>query len=256
MAPITTYVAIGDSFTEGIGDPNPASRNGVRGWADRAASQLAVQNPRFRYANLALRGHTMDQVLARQIGQAVSLDPDLITICAGFNDLVKMRTNLDAMMTRYAAALRELRDTGAQVVTFTAADVGTMPLFRRLRGRVAIYNELLRTTADELGLHIVDFWRFPEFHHHRMWASDRIHLSPLGHQQMAARMLDSLELPHRLSAGFSAPPALGLGAAAPGLRADVSWLTRHAAPWVVRRVRGLTPGAGIEPKFATLTPLT
>src|SRR4051794_27659529 len=39
--PFHRYVALGDSFTEGVGDPDPARPNGLRGWADRVAEVLA-----------------------------------------------------------------------------------------------------------------------------------------------------------------------------------------------------------------------
>ena len=99
----------------------------------------------MRYANLAVRGRTMDEILAEQIQTAVMLEPDIVTIYAGMNDLLVVRNDIDAMMARYADALKTLQQTGAVVLTFTAADLGTVPLFRRLRGRAAIYNELLRT---------------------------------------------------------------------------------------------------------------
>jgi lysophospholipase L1-like esterase len=250
-AGISRYVALGDSFTEGVGDPHHSSRNGLRGWADRVASQLAQHNPGFQYANLAVRGRTMDAVIADQIQPATLLNPDLITMCAGMNDLVKMRTDLDAMMARYAEALERLQRTGARVLTFTAADLGTVPLFRRLRGRSAIYNELLRAIADDLGIHIVDFWRFAEYRDPRMWDTDRVHLSPLGHQHMAGRVLDALSVPRMLSVApddLLAPPQPGTS-----FRADVRWATAFAAPWVVRRVRRMTPGAGIQPKSPSMT---
>ena len=79
MSAITRYVALGDSFTEGIGDPDPASRNGLRGWADVVAAHLAFHNPEFRYANLAIRGHTMDAVIAGQLRPAIILQPDLVS---------------------------------------------------------------------------------------------------------------------------------------------------------------------------------
>jgi lysophospholipase L1-like esterase len=251
MAAITRYVALGDSFTEGIGDPDPASRNGLRGWADRVAAQLAQHHPGFRYANLAVRGRMVDDVIADQIEPAIMLKPDLVTIYAGMNDLLKMRTDLDATMARYAEALGRLRRTNARVLTFTAADIGTVPVFRRLRGRAAIYNELLREIVDDLGLQLVDFWRLTEYRDSRMWDSDRIHLSPLGHEHMAARVLDALAVPHTLftSAEVIAQQSGRVG----GLRADVRWATMFAAPWVLRRMRRLTPGAGLEPKLSCLS---
>ena len=254
MVLFSRYVALGDSFTEGIGDPQPTSRNRLRGWADRVATHLAQRNPQFRYANLAVRGRTMDGVLADQIQAAVMLEPDLITICAGMNDLLTVRTDLDAMMARYAEGLKTLQQTGALVMVFTAADLRTVPLFRRLRGRAAIYNELLRDIAEDLGVQLVDFWRFTEYRDPRMWDRDRIHLSSLGHEHMAARVLDALAVPHQLATASADLPE------SPGpvvdMRANLRWAAAFAAPWVVRRVRRMTPGEGVEPKSWTLTEVT
>jgi lysophospholipase L1-like esterase len=248
------YVALGDSFTEGIGDPHPASPNGLRGWADHVANQLAQRNPDVRYANLAVRGRAMTDILSDQIQPAVMLEPDLVTIYAGMNDLLMLRANLDAMMASYAEGLKVLRQTGARVVAFTAADLGTVPLFRRLRGRAAIYNELLRTVADDLGVQLIDFWRFTEFRDPRLWASDRIHLSPLGHRHMAGKVLEALAVPHQLastSTQFLASPAPVVS-----WHANLRWAAAFAAPWVFRRLRRLTPGAGVEPKSRTLIEVT
>jgi lysophospholipase L1-like esterase len=245
------YVALGDSFTEGVGDPDPSRPNGLRGWADRVAEALALCNPDLQYANLAVRGRTMGDILAEQIQTATMLEPDLVTIYAGMNDLLLVRNDIDAMMARYADGLKTLQQTGALVLTFTAADLGTVPLFRRLRGRAAIYNELLRAIADDLDLQLVDFWRFSEFRDPRLWDGDRIHLSPLGHERMAAKVLDTLTVSHSLATASAAllassPPPVR------DIRANVRWATAFAAPWVAKRVRRVTPGEGIEPKSSTL----
>ena len=184
------------------------------------------------YANLAVRGRTMDEILAEQIQTAVMLEPDIVTIYAGMNDLLVVRNDIDAMMARYADALKTLQQSGAVVLTFTAADLGTVPLFRRLRGRAAIYNELLRTIVDDLGVQLVDFWRFSEFRDPRLWDGDRIHLSPLGHERMAAKVLDTLTVPHNLTTRSAA-----LLASAPPARSfwgNLRWTMAFAAPWVAR----------------------
>lgn len=250
MAVYSRYVALGDSFTEGIGDPHPACPSGLRGWADRVAEMLGQHNPHMRYANLAVRGRTMDEILTEQIQTAVMLEPDIVTVYAGMNDLLLVRNNIDAMMARYADALKTLQQTGAVVLTFTAADLGTVPLFRRLRGRAAIYNELLRTVVDDLGVQLVDFWRFNEFRDPRLWAGDRVHLSPLGHERMAAKVLDTLTVPHSLTSRSAA-----LLTTSPPVHSwwqNLRWATAFAAPWVARRLRRVTPGAGIEPKLPGL----
>lgn len=250
MAGIGRYVALGDSFTEGIGDPHPRSANGLRGWADLVAAQLAGDNQGVRYANLAVRGRTMGDVLACQVDAAIELEPDLVTIYAGLNDLLRIRTDIDAMMARYGDAMARLQRAGARVLTFTAADIGAVPVFRRLRGRAAIYNELLRAIVDDLGVDLVDFWRLKEFRDPRMWDGDRIHLSPMGHQQIAVRVLETLAVPHTLMCPCDAE-AFEPGARS--FRADLYWAATFAAPWAFRRLRRLTPGAGIEPKLATMT---
>lgn len=82
-------VCLGDSFTEGVGDEDPSSPNGVRGWADRAAGQLAANDQGFRYANLAIRGKLLGQILAEQLEPALALNPDVVTLYAGGNDLMR-----------------------------------------------------------------------------------------------------------------------------------------------------------------------
>ena len=84
--PWSRYVAIGDSFTEGIGDPEPESPGGHRGWADRVAEVLAAQTDDFAYANLAIRGRLLQQLSDSQVDAALELKPDLITVSAGGND--------------------------------------------------------------------------------------------------------------------------------------------------------------------------
>ncbi|MBV8965838.1 MAG: SGNH/GDSL hydrolase family protein [Mycobacteriaceae bacterium] len=248
MAAISRYIALGDSFTEGIGDPHPPSANGLRGWADLVAAQLAGNRPAFRYANLAVRGRTMRDVIDDQVDAAIALEPDFVTVYAGMNDLLRIRTDIDTMMAGYADALARLQRAGARVLTFTAADIGTVPVFRRLRGRAAIYNELLRAIVDDLGLELVDFWRMSEFRDQRMWDDDRIHLSPHGHRRIAVRVLDKLGVAHELTCPDDAQMSGDRS-----FRADLYWAATFAAPWAFRRLRRLTPGAGVEPKLASLT---
>ena len=86
------FVALGDSFTEGVGDDDPARPNGVRGWADRVAEQLGAADPGFGYANLAIRGRKLRQILAEQVEAAVELKPTLVSIYAGANDILRPRS--------------------------------------------------------------------------------------------------------------------------------------------------------------------
>ena len=118
------YVALGDSFTEGVGDPDPSRPNGLRGWADRVAEVLATQTDDFGYANLAIRGRKLGPIVAEQVDAAIALEPDLITIHGGGNDVLRPRVDIDALAATYDAAIARLVATGARVVMFTVYDPG------------------------------------------------------------------------------------------------------------------------------------
>jgi lysophospholipase L1-like esterase len=247
---IRSYVALGDSFTEGVGDPDPSRPNGVRGWADRVAEVLGTVEPDFRYANLAIRGRKLRQVVEEQVDPALALRPQLVTLYAGGNDILRPSVDIDAMLVPYAEAVGRLRASGAQVLLFTGFDLGEAPLLGRLRGRVAVYNEVVREIADTHGAGIVDFWRMREHRDWRLWDLDRIHMSVLGHRHLAVNVLDLLGVPHdvRLDPLATQPPLTR----AEQRRADLAWARTHARPWVQRRLTGRSSGDGVSPRFPEL----
>jgi len=249
----STYVAIGDSFTEGVGDPDPARPNGVRGWADRVAEVLGAANPGFRYANLAIRGLKLLPVVEEQVEPALALEPDLVTLYAGGNDIMRPTIDIDAILTPYADAARRIRASGARLVLFTGFDLGWAPVFGRLRGRVAVYNELVREIADDTGATLVDYWRMREYRDHRLWDADRMHMSTLGHQHMAARVLDVLGVPHDLH--LDPLPDLPPLTRAEQRVADREWARTHAWPWLQRRLTGRSSGDGVRPKYPQPVPV-
>ncbi|MFZ5848634.1 MAG: SGNH/GDSL hydrolase family protein [Actinomycetota bacterium] len=249
----TRYVALGDSFTEGVGDPDPHRPNGLRGWSDRVAEVLARHAPDFGYANLAIRGRLLGPILDEQLEPAVALEPDLVTIYAGGNDLLRPSVDLDALAERYDEAIGKLSATGARVLMWTGFDLGWAPVFGRLRGRVAIYNELVREIADRHDATIVDFWRLTEYRDQRLWDPDRMHMSPAGHQRMAIEVLDTLGVPHDLvPIDLPEHPVLSK---AEERRAAYDWARGFAAPWIKRRLTGTSSGDGITPKRPGLAPI-
>jgi lysophospholipase L1-like esterase len=248
------YVALGDSFTEGVGDPDPDRPNGLRGWADRVAEVLATRTDDFGYANLAIRGRKLDAILAEQLEPAIALEPDLITIYAGANDILRPTVDIDGLVERYAAGLQRLADTGADLVVWTAFDPGGSRVFGTVRGRFAIYNELVREVVDDLGATLVDFWRLRDYRDWRLWDADRMHMSSLGHQRMAAAVLNVLEVPHPLTVTDLGPEQPRSRAAR--LRDDAVWARGHAVPWVHRRLTGRSSGDLVDPRRPGLGPVS
>ena len=111
------YVALGDSFTEGLMDDlGPGGRH--VGWADRVAATLARRQPGLRYANLAVRGRLVRQVIDEQVPVAVALGPDLASIAVGVNDTLRASFDLNAVATALERGVRTLRDGGSDVLLF------------------------------------------------------------------------------------------------------------------------------------------
>jgi lysophospholipase L1-like esterase len=259
---IGTFVALGDSFTEGLDDPR-ADQAGYLGWADRFAQMLATQQPGLRYANLAVRGKTLGQVADEQVPQAIAMAPDLVSLAAGGNDLLRFRSDPDALAQTFDDAVRTLLMAGCQVLIFTGFDP-RFPVLRLIRGRVAAYNMHLRAIADRHGCEVVDLWPMAVLRDPRAWSADRLHLTPDGHRRVALRACEVLGM--AVEEDWRAPwPAAGVGTdgvAAAGRaawlaarRMDLRWARDHAAPWAVRRVRGISSGDNVDPKRPELAPL-
>jgi len=249
----TSYVALGDSFTEGVGDPDPSRPNGVRGWADRVADVLATQSPDFRYANLAIRGRKLPQILDEQLDPAIALNASLISIHGGGNDVLRPSVDIDALAERYDEAVGRLADTGARVVLFTIADPGLNPVLRLIRGRTAIFNEWVREIAEKRGAVIVDMWRMRGWKVSEVLDADRLHLNAVGHQAIAIAVLDALGIEHDLEPlPIESTPEL---TRREQRAADLAWAREHLVPWVGRRLSGRSSGDGISPKYADLAPL-
>ena len=247
------YVALGDSFTEGVGDVDPTRPNGLRGWADRVAEVLANQADDFGYANLAIRGRKLPKILEDQLEPALALQPDLVTIHGGGNDVLRPQVDIDALAATYDEAIGRLTATGARVVLFTIADPGLNPVFKLIRGRVAIFNEFAREIAERHDATLVDMWRMRGWKVSEIMDVDRLHLNAAGHQLMAISVLDALGVPHGLEPLPITAPDVSTARAA--LRTNAVWVREHAVPWVGRRLTGKSSGDGIDPKRPTLEPI-
>ncbi|AUG82158.1 SGNH hydrolase [Kitasatospora sp. MMS16-BH015] len=249
-----SYAALGDSFTEGLNDPGPDGR--YAGWADRLAGLLAGQRPDgdFRYANLAVRGRLLDQIVAEQVPQIEQLQPELVTFCAGGNDILRPGSDPDEVAERFETAVLRLREQAGTVLVATGFDTRGVPVLGLLRGKIATYNGHLRAIADRNGCVVADLWALKSVHDKRAWSEDRLHLSPEGHQRVALLAARSLGL--TTEEDPEAPwPAQAEQTAADARRENVQWAREHLLPWVTRRLRGESSGDNLSAKRPDLLPL-
>jgi lysophospholipase L1-like esterase len=259
----SSYVAVGDSFTEGLDDPAPDGA-GFRGWADLVAAALAGAHrragqpgdPSFRYANLAIRGRLFDRIVDEQVPAALGLRPDLVSFAGGGNDVLRRNFQPESMLARFDEVIRMLRAAGADVIIFRWANVtGRLPGRRMILPRMQILNRAVGETAERHGAFLVDLWDDEEFHNPRLWSEDRLHLASAGHRRVAAHVLTALGLEAEAGWFDRAEPAERRSWAA-ARAGDIRWARHHLAPWVKRRLTGRSSGDALTAKRPELSPLS
>ena len=242
------YVAIGDSFTEGLMDIRPDGT--YRGWADRVARRLADQQSGLEYANLAVRGKKLRQIADEQVAGVERLRPDLVTVGAGGNDIIRWSADLAEMGRVFDRMMQRLTATGATVLAFTGFDPRRRIPLTQIPGRRAdAYNEFIRMSAERHGAMLVDLWPLEPLYGDRMWAPDRLHLSTAGHALVAAEVLTTLGLP---TAFGDLEPGAGPTASPTRVEEAVEqarWLVADVLPWAYRGARGRSSGDGRDPKL-------
>jgi lysophospholipase L1-like esterase len=278
-----SFVAIGDSFTEGLNDPAPGG--GFRGWADRLAALLAAEYPGLRYANLAVRGKLLREIVAEQVPAAAAMSPGLVSLAGGGNDILRPGADPDTLAELFDVAVARLRQAGSQVLIFTGSDPVGIPVLRLLRGRIAAYNMHLRAIADARDCYLVDLWSMRFLRDMSAWSTDRLHLSPESHQRVALRAAEVLGIPGTgdwrmppgaagsgeagavetavktlagagTETGVLARPGVARAAWVAARREDARWAREYLLPWVNRRLRGSSSGDSLPAKRPSLQPVT
>jgi len=239
------FVAIGDSFTEGVGDERPDGS--VRGWADLVAQGWAdAAGHGIEYANLAIRGKLVWPIIEQQLEPALALKPTHLSFNGGGNDILRPRTSIAHVVAAFDRVIRRCDDEGVQLIVLSGANPsGQLPLRR-----------LIQRRGDDLSAaviaHIIDRpdvlralnWPDRELSTPGYWSEDRLHMNARGHHRVAARVLAALghDAPQDWWSQPAAPAAGPRGAA---------YYRAHVGPWIKRRLTGSSSGDGRQPKFAT-----
>ncbi|WP_205869399.1 SGNH/GDSL hydrolase family protein [Mycobacterium colombiense] len=248
------YVAIGDSQTEGLWDGDDTV--GLLGFADRLAVRVDSLYPGLQYANLAIRGKRINHVLTEQLPQALAMRPDLITVCAGMNDVIQPGRSFGPALADLEHVYAALAESGATVVTTTFPNVAQfLPLGRLVAGRLARINAAITAAAHRYGFALVDLYSAPSMRELDTWAIDRVHASTRGHILFADAAAEALNLPdsnHDWALGCRNPTQRSVAA---GTYEQWRWTRESFVPWIWRRLRGLSSYDGREPKRPRLAGL-
>lgn len=251
------FIALGDSLTEGLCDTSRMPRGQYRGWADRLADLLAgarevaraqgspgpARDP-FRYANLAVRSRKIRDLLDEQLPRALQMQPDLVSVFMGANDLVSRGADPLLLARGLEQAVVALRSRGIDVLLVSIV-LPRRPAAMIFARRVAVYNSEIRRIAAQTGCMLLDLEAQPAISDLDMWADDKVHFRSKGHRFVAYRAAEALGVPYAdelasLDSAFHDDDE-------PNPR---GWVRRDALPWLWRRMRGRTAGDGLTAKHS------
>ncbi|MFI9628028.1 SGNH/GDSL hydrolase family protein [Streptomyces sp. NPDC052042] len=239
-ASYSSLVAVGDSFTEGMSDLLPDGT--YRGWADVLAGRLAARTPRFRYANLAVRGKLIGQIVDEQIDAAAALRADVVTLVGGLNDALRPKCDMGMVRARFEEAVERLAPScGTLVLMRSPGRRG--PVMERFRPRMEELFSLVDEVAARHGASVVDLYGAPALGDPRLWDVDRLHLTADGHRRVAEAVWQTLGLPPESEWRTPLPPAAAPKWAARRV-ADLHFARQHLLPWIGRRLTGRSSGDG------------
>ncbi|WP_320775552.1 SGNH/GDSL hydrolase family protein [Streptomyces sp. CRN 30] len=236
------YVALGDSLTEGVGDP---VAGGWRGWAALLAAGLVAEGtePAAEFRNLAVSGALTKDVLRTQLPAGLALRPDLVSVVVGVNDTLRRTFDIRTVAARLNEVYAATVGQGAVLLTACLPDPGTMlglpgalaqPLARRQRAVNAVVHALSERHGA-LHLHAGEGdWVTDR----AMWSADRLHPGERGHRQLAARS-HALLAGHGIARGPA--PSTEPCSPAPTRSASLWWLATAGTGWVARRCTDLLP---------------
>ncbi|MEV6960613.1 SGNH/GDSL hydrolase family protein [Streptomyces sp. NPDC051207] len=248
----TSLVAVGDSFTEGMSDLLPDGS--YRGWADLLAARMAARTPGFRYANLAVRGKLIQQIVDEQVDVAAGMRADVVTLVGGLNDALRPTCDMGRVRDLLTEAVERLAPNCKQLVLMRSPG-RQGPVLERIRPRMEALFACVDDLAARHGAVVVDLYGAPALADPRMWDVDRLHLTAEGHRRVAEAVWQSLGYESE-DPEWHAPMAL---TPPPGWAArrgaDVRFARRHLLPWIGRRLTGRSSGDGRLPKRPELLPL-
>ena len=250
------YVAIGDSSTEGLDDPD--GRGGYRGWANRLAEALAAtQASPLLYANLAVRGRSTRRIRDEQLEPAAAMRPDLVTLFSGTNDVVAFRFDPGAVARDVEHMQRTLIRGGAMVLGFTLPDLSNvLPLARLIAARVRALNDALRSASASSGAILLDFARHAVGSDRRLWGPDRLHANASGHARIAAALARAIGLPGTDDSWSNPLPPAAPRSWREKFSAEIDWGYDYLLPWAWRHLRGRSSGDDRGAKRPTLAPVS
>jgi lysophospholipase L1-like esterase len=251
MTAFTRFIALGDSMTEGMCDE--IIDGNYRGWADRVADTLSKGNPNFSYANLAIRGKLLHQVIDDQIPEAskfITGPETLVSFHAGANDVLRPNYQAADAFAKYERGISDLAKTNATIIVFTVVDrvEGNGKTAQLWHERFSAFNVNVREVAHKFGAVIIESDDAKWLADLRFLAKDRLHLNADGHWRLSQAVLEKLGKDFDPAWKIPLAPAVEKSKLRKQIE-NLLWIIAFVIPWIWRRLRGRSSGDGRRAKY-------
>ncbi|MEU0842673.1 SGNH/GDSL hydrolase family protein [Streptomyces sp. NPDC005962] len=237
--PTTRFFALGDSLTEGVGDP--VAGGGWRGWA---ALLAGAGGEAVDFVNVARSGALAADVAGEQLTAARRARPRLASVVVGMNDTLRDTFDIRHVAEALDATIGALRADGTVVLTACLPDPGRMlglptALARPLGRRMRAVNTVVHALSGRYGAVHVELTEHGWVTDREAWSVDRLHPSELGHRLLAREFHTALTA---RGIAMGDPPSTTLDGRAPSPAASAWWMATRGTRWVVDRCTDLLPG--------------
>lgn len=188
------YVALGDSTGVGVG-----ARDG--GYVLRLFNRLIERRPGSKLTNLCVSGATTEDLVRGQLDRGVVMNPDLVTVGIGINDIGHGLT-IDQFAKNYENIFSTLRDkTRARIVITNIPDISSGPripgsMRSQYQQQIIKFNERLEEIAKRYDVTVFDMYTVSKDElpaHPEYFSSDGFHPSDAGYEMWAKHMWPTLE---------------------------------------------------------------
>jgi lysophospholipase L1-like esterase len=231
-----------------------------RGWADRLADVLTARRTAaglapLEYANLAIRGKLLPEIVREQVPAAIPMiatGHTLVSIVGGGNDILRPGSNIEKISGQLARAVTHLTAAGADVLLASGYKAGGALEFTR--SKTGQFNANIWTIARTCDAAVLDLWGMRSLFDLRLWHEDRLHLLPDGHRRVMNAALLALSQPLE-DDGFDVPlPPRAPAPLAEHVTTDARWVGRYVVPWLGRRLARTSSGDGRRVKYPEPVP--
>ena len=224
-----------------------------RGWADRVADTLSKGNPNFSYANLAIRGKLLHQVIDDQIPEAskfITGPETLVSFHAGANDVLRPNYQAADAFAKYERGISDLAKTNATIIVFTVVDrvEGNGKTAQLWHERFSAFNVNVREVAHKFGAVIIESDDAKWLADLRFLAKDRLHLNADGHWRLSQAVLEKLGKDFDPAWKIPLAPAVEKSKLRKQIE-NLLWIIAFVIPWIWRRLRGRSSGDGRRAKY-------